>query len=90
MKQAQDVVVRPHQELHRAGIRPVVGQDGGIDVTMWRYERELGHLPVKVESHLSHRRLGRHQPVRVRERRVRANGHPQTVPHRSRVDGRAR
>jgi hypothetical protein len=47
MKEAQDVVVRSHEQLHRAGIRLVVGQDGGIDVTMWRYEREPGHLPVK-------------------------------------------
>ena len=88
MEEAQDVMVRSHQELHRAWIRLVFGQDGGVDVTMGRYEREIGHLAVQVKSHFSQRRLGRQQPVGVRERRVRANGHPQTVPHPSPVASR--
>jgi hypothetical protein len=88
VQEAQDVMVGPHQELDRAWVRPVLGQDGGVDVTMGRYQRELGHLPVKVESQLSQRRLGGQQPVGVREHRVRANGHPQTVPHPSPVASR--
>jgi hypothetical protein len=59
VEEAQDVMVRPHQELHRSRIRLVVGQDGRVHVTVRRYERQVRHLLVQIEGHLSECRFRR-------------------------------
>ena len=47
MKEAEHVVVGPHQQGNGVGVRFVAGEHRGVDVAVRRNEREPSHLLVK-------------------------------------------
>jgi hypothetical protein len=53
VKEAQHVVVRPHEEGDRVGISFVPGEHRCVDVAVRRYEREVSDLFVKGCRHLA-------------------------------------
>jgi hypothetical protein len=53
MKQAEHVVIGPHQQGNGVGIRFVSGEHRGVDVTMRRDERETSDLLVKRCSYFA-------------------------------------
>lgn len=81
VKQAEHVVVGPHQQGNGIGVRFVAGKHRGVDVAVRRNEREPSDLLVKRSGYLAHRRFDREEAVWVRERSLPAIFH---YRHRSR------
>ncbi len=65
----QQIVIRRQQQLRRVAERLVVGEPGGVGVSVRADDREMPHVLVERTRNGAHARLGGQQPVIVQGER---------------------